>query len=139
MVMVARGAPPVDIASRAPLGLTEPDLATRSGTVLKALPLRMAVLGVSAAQARTPLRAQERRKLAHPALQAGTALQAPLRAKELGLAQRAGTVLQALPLRMVVLGESAVQALTPLRAQERHKLAHLAPRAGTALRALPQA
>ena len=83
---VARGAPPVDIAHRAPLGLTEPDLATRAGTVLQALPLRMVVLGVIAAQALTPLRAQERCKLAHPALQAGTALQALIRARVPGLA-----------------------------------------------------
>ena len=102
---VARGAPPVDIANRAPLGLTEPDLATRAGTALQARPLRMAVLGVSAAQARTPRRAQEPPLSACLAMQAGTALQAP-------------------PQRMVVLGASAAQARTPQREQERHKLAH---------------
>ena len=58
----------------------------RAGTVLQALPLRMAVPGVSAAQARSPRRVQEIPRRARPALRADTALQAPPRLKDLGLA-----------------------------------------------------
>ena len=55
----------------------------------------MVVLGDNAAQALTPRRAQERRKLAHPVLQAGTALRALIPAKEPGLAMPVITALQA--------------------------------------------
>jgi hypothetical protein len=48
----------------------------------------MAVLGVSAVQARFPQRAQEIRRRACPALRADTALQVPLQAKDPGLVIR---------------------------------------------------
>ena len=57
----------------------------RAGIVLQALPLRMAVPGESAAQARSPRRVQEIRRRARPALRADTALQAPPRLKDPGL------------------------------------------------------
>jgi hypothetical protein len=72
----------------------EPDLATQAGTVLKALPLRMAVLEGSAAQARTQQRAQEPPICVCLAARDGTALRAPLRVKELVLVMRVGTALQ---------------------------------------------
>jgi hypothetical protein len=111
----------------------EPDLATRAGTVLQALPLRMAVLGGSAAQARTPRRAQERRKLAHSVLQAGTALRAPVQAKEPGLAMREDTALQARAVRLVK--DNALQAGTALRALLPAKEPGRAMREGTAIQA----
>jgi hypothetical protein len=119
-------------ALRALIPAKEPDLATRAGTVLQALPLRMAVLGVSAAQARTPRRAQERHKLAHPVMQAGTALRARIPAKEPGLAMRGFTASQARAVRFkynALLAGTALRALIPAKEPGR------AMRAGTALRA----
>jgi hypothetical protein len=108
----------------------ERDLATRVGTALQALPLRMAVLGDSAAQARTPRRAQERHKLAHLALWAGTVLQALIPAKEPGLAMRGITAMQA---RAVHLNQDALQAGTALWALIPAKEPGRAMREGTAI------
>jgi hypothetical protein len=92
----------------------------------------MAVLGDSAAQARTPRRAQERHKLAHPVLQAGTALRALIPAKEPGLAMRESTAMQA---RAVQIKCHALLAGTALRALLPAKEPGRAMREGTAIQA----
>jgi hypothetical protein len=90
----------------------------------------MAVLGDSAAQARTPRLAQERRKLAHSVLQAGTALRALILAKEPGRAMRDDTASQARAIRLVK--DHAIQAGTALRALLPAKEPGRAMREGTA-------